>query len=83
MLSPRKYPPELREPAIRLVQEVQEVQEAQEAELLVSAAVNRIGQRVGVNPDALRGWCKQSAIDAGERPGRAPATRRGSRISSM
>jgi len=31
--------------------------------------VLRIGPRVGVNPDTLRGWCKQAAIDAGERPG--------------
>ncbi len=22
-----------------------------------------------MNPDTLRGWCKQGAIDAGERPG--------------
>jgi len=35
----------------------------------LNAAVVRIGQRVGVNPDTLRGWCKQAAIDAGERPG--------------
>ena len=35
----------------------------------MNAAVNRIGQRVGVNPDTLRGWCKQAAIDLGERPG--------------
>jgi len=35
----------------------------------LNAAVVRIGQRVGVNADTLRGWCKQAAIDAGERPG--------------
>jgi transposase len=28
-----------------------------------------VGSRVGVNADTLRGWCKQAAIDAGERPG--------------
>ena len=32
-------------------------------------AVARIGPRVGVNPDPLRGWCKQAAIDAGRVPG--------------
>jgi len=31
--------------------------------------VIRIGHRVGVNPDTLRGWFKQTAIDAGRRPG--------------
>jgi len=28
-------------------------------------AVRRIGSRVGVNADTLRGWCKQADIDAG------------------
>ena len=32
-------------------------------------AVVRVGQRVGVNPDTLRGWVKQAQIDSGERPG--------------
>ena len=33
------------------------------------AAVTRIGPRWGVNPDTLRGWCKQAEIDTGKRPG--------------
>jgi transposase len=37
----------------------------------VTAAVNRIGPRVGVVPDTLRGWVKQADIDAGKRPGTA------------
>lgn len=47
------------------------VQEArtEDPELSVNQAVIRIGQRVGVNPDTLRGWVKQAQIDAGERPG--------------
>ncbi|WP_268802405.1 transposase [Agrococcus casei] len=61
----RKYPPELRERAMRLVQEARK----EDPELSVNQAVIRIGQRVGVNPDTLRGWVKQSQIDAGERPG--------------
>ena len=35
----------------------------------LNAAVIRFGQRTGVNPDTLRGWTKQAAIDAGEPPG--------------
>ena len=35
----------------------------------LNAAVLRIGPRVGVKPDTLRGWCKQADIDAGRRPG--------------
>ncbi|WP_220491951.1 transposase, partial [Propioniciclava sp. MC1683] len=35
----------------------------------LNAAVKRIGSRIGVNPDTLRGWVKQADIDAGKRPG--------------
>jgi transposase-like protein len=65
MPAPRKYPPELRERAMRLVAEARK----EAPELSLNGAVVRIGQRVGVNADTLRGWCKQAAIDAGERPG--------------
>ena len=61
MAAPRKYPNELRERAQRLVAEARE----QEPGLSLNAAVQRIGPRVGVQPDTLRGWCKQAAIDAG------------------
>ena len=61
----RKYPPELRERSIRLVAVVR----AEDSQLSLNAAIVRIWQRVGVNSDTLRGWCKQAAIDAGERPG--------------
>ena len=50
---------------MRLVQEARE----QDPELSLNAAVVRIGQRTGVVPDTLRGWCKQADIDAGRRPG--------------
>ena len=65
MPAPRKYPEELRERAIRLVLEARD----QDEKLSLNAAVHRIGQRVGVVPDTLRGWCKQAEIDAGRRPG--------------
>ena len=65
MPAPRKYPSELRERAQRLVVEARE----RELDLLLNQAVLRIGPRVGVNPDTLRGWCKQADVDAGGRPG--------------
>jgi transposase-like protein len=65
MPAPRKYPEELRERAIRLVLEAREQDEG----LSLNAAVHRIGPRVGVNADTLRGWCKQAEIDLGRRPG--------------
>jgi len=65
MPAPRKYPPDVRERAIRLVLEARE----QEPELSLVAATKRIGARVGINADTLRGWCKQAEIDAGRRAG--------------
>ena len=65
MPAPRKYPNELRERAQRLVAEARE----QDPGLSLNAAVKRIGPRVGVQPDTLRGWCKQADIDAGRAPG--------------
>ncbi|WCO67124.1 IS3 family transposase [Iamia majanohamensis] len=65
MPAPRKYPDELRERAIRLVLEARE----QDEKLSLNAAVQRIGPRVGVNPDTLRTWAKQAEIDDGRRPG--------------
>ena len=65
MPAPRKYPEELRERAIRLVIEVR----AEDPKLSSNAAVLRIGPRVGVNPDTLRGWVKQAEIDGGRRAG--------------
>ena len=69
MTAPRKYPQELRERAMRLVQEAQKEGQA----LSLNAAVIRIGTRTGVDPDTLRGWCKQASIDAGELPGTTSA----------
>ena len=65
MPAPRKYPDELRERAVRLVAEARD----QDEKLSLNQAVHRIGQRVGVNPDTLRGWIKRVEIDSGRRPG--------------
>jgi len=65
MPAPRKYPDELRQRAVRLVMEAR----AEDPKLTWSQACKRIGSRVGVNADTLRGWCKRAAIDAGQLPG--------------
>jgi len=39
---------------------------SQETSLSMNAAVIRVGHRVGVNSDTLRGWVKQARINAGE-----------------
>lgn len=63
--APRKYPNELRERAVRLVAEAM----AQDGGLSLNGAVLRVGPRVGVVPDTLRGWVKQHRVDAGLSPG--------------
>ena len=65
MAAPRKYPQELRDRALRLVSEAM----AEDPELSLNGAVLRIGPRVGVVPDTLRGWAKQHRVDAGLSPG--------------
>ena len=67
MASGRRYLAELRERSLRIVTEAR----AEDAGLSLNQAVLRIGPRVGVNPDTLRGWVKQQRIDAGEIPGRS------------
>ena len=65
MASGRKYPQELRERAVRMVAEAR----AEDPGLSLNQAVLRIGPRVGIVPDTLRGWVRQDQINAGERPG--------------
>lgn len=65
MPAPRKYPNDVRERAVRLVMETM----AEEPELSLNAAVKRIGGRLNIVPDTLRGWTKQARVDAGLAPG--------------
>ena len=65
MPAPRKYPPELRDRSLRLVAEAM----AEDPSLSLTQAVRRIGDRIGVVPDTLRGWARQQQIDTGQRPG--------------
>ena len=65
MPAPRKYPEELRDRAQRLVAEAM----SEDPSLSMTAAVKRIGPKVGVVPDTLRGWIRRAEIDQGTRPG--------------
>jgi transposase len=69
MASGRKYPLELRERAVRMVAEAR----LEDPGLSLNQAVFRIGPRVGVVPDTLRGWMRQEQINKGERPGTTSA----------
>src|ERR1700740_972497 len=63
MVAQRKYPEELRERAVKMGLEVRGREGKGHGELA------RIGRQLGVHPEALRSWMKQTEIDRGERPG--------------
>jgi transposase len=66
MSAPQKYPPEVRDRAVRLVDDLLADDQLQ---LSVTGACRRVGEQLGINRDRLRGWVKQAQIDAGARPG--------------
>lgn len=59
----KKYPPELRERAVRLVLE------SRDADGGRRGACTRIGQQLGIPSDTLRGWVHRAEVDGGLRPG--------------
>jgi transposase len=73
MSAPKKYPVELRDRSIRLVQDLLA---EPDLELSVTAACTRVAQQLGINRDTLRGWVKQAEIDAGAKPGLSTNDRR-------
>ncbi len=69
MPSPRQYPPELRERAVRLVRE-------QRGEYPTEwAAITSVASKIGCSTECLRRWLRQTEQDAGERPGPTTADR--------
>ena len=63
MPASKKYPEELRQRAQRMVAEAM----SEDRSLSMTGAVKRIGPRVGVVPETLRGWIRQGDIDVGRR----------------
>src|SRR5215472_2560912 len=66
--SQRRYPPELRERAVRMVREA--IAEGGES----FGVVTRVGRQLGIGVESLRNWVKQAEIDGGQRPGVTLAT---------
>jgi len=64
---PQKYPDELRERAVRMVQEVR--RETGETH----GVITRVAKELGVGVESLRQWVNRAEIDSGRRPGTSTA----------
>src|SRR3990170_1886225 len=59
----RRYPPELRERAVRLVVETA----AERGDR--HGAVTHVARQLGIGPESLRNWVHQAEVDRGDRSG--------------
>ena len=60
----KRYPPELKERAVRMVAEIRGEHESD------WAAMVRVAELLGVTTaETVRKWCRQAEVDAGKRPG--------------
>jgi transposase len=66
----RRYPHELSERAVRMVNEA--IAESGER----VGAVTRVARQLGIGPESVRNWVKQAEIDDGKRPGMTSAEQR-------
>jgi transposase len=69
MRKATRYPPELRERAIRLVREHRDEHPSE------SAAIQSIAGKLGMTPETLRLWVRRDEVDHGKRPGVTSAER--------
>jgi len=63
MGRPKRFAPEVRERAVRLVLDGQEEHDSQ------WAAIQSIAGKIGCSPETLRNWVRQAERDQGVRPG--------------
>jgi transposase len=66
--SQKRYPPELKERAVRMARDAIAEQGGQSF-----GVVPRVARQLGVGVESLRGWLSQAEIDTGNRPGTSSA----------
>ena len=59
----KRYPPELKDRAVRLVQEIRQRDPGDKT------AISRTARQLGIGTESLRQWVKQAEVDAGRAPG--------------
>jgi transposase len=65
--SQRRYPPELRDRAVRMVLD-SIAQTGQRA-----GVITRVARQLGIGTESLRSWVRQAEVDGGRRPGLSTA----------
>ena len=63
MATPKRYPPELRERAVRMVAEHRRDYPSE------WATIRSIAEKFGMKTETLRLWVRRAQIDTGQRPG--------------
>ena len=67
--SQRRYPPELKERAVRMAVDLRREDPGDRT------VIPRVARQLGIGDESLRNWVKQAEIDSGTKPGMTSAER--------